>query len=201
MIDLGCGTGRLAIPLAQAGHVVTGLDLSLPMLAVAAAKSPPGYRLNWAQANIVDLSAIRAAEFDVAICMFSTLGMVSGETARRRVVSEAFRLLRPGGVFLCHAHLMVHHLTTAAGRRLWLRDSVKRLLRRDDAGDVQMPAEPGRPGWIMHLFTRQEFVRLLTNVRFAVTEVRTIGIDGQPRRWPRRMWGYGLLAAARKSDH
>lgn len=37
--DLGCGTGSLAVLLAQAGHLVTGLDLSGRMVAAARAKA------------------------------------------------------------------------------------------------------------------------------------------------------------------
>ncbi|MGH2531593.1 MAG: class I SAM-dependent methyltransferase [Thermomicrobiales bacterium] len=32
VLDLGCGTGRLLLPIARAGYRVTGLDLSRPML-------------------------------------------------------------------------------------------------------------------------------------------------------------------------
>lgn len=35
ILELGCGTGRLILPLARAGHVVTGLDNSTAMLEVA----------------------------------------------------------------------------------------------------------------------------------------------------------------------
>ncbi|MBN1423595.1 class I SAM-dependent methyltransferase [Candidatus Fermentibacteria bacterium] len=38
ILELGCGTGRIAIPLAQAGHDVTGLDMSEPMLRHARSK-------------------------------------------------------------------------------------------------------------------------------------------------------------------
>jgi SAM-dependent methyltransferase len=33
LLELGCGTGRVLLPLARAGHHVTGLDLAVPMLA------------------------------------------------------------------------------------------------------------------------------------------------------------------------
>jgi SAM-dependent methyltransferase len=33
LLELGCGTGRILLPLARAGHEVTGLDTSEPMLA------------------------------------------------------------------------------------------------------------------------------------------------------------------------
>ena len=32
VLELGCGTGRILIPVAQAGVAITGLDLSVPML-------------------------------------------------------------------------------------------------------------------------------------------------------------------------
>jgi SAM-dependent methyltransferase len=39
VVDLGCGTGSLAVLLAEAGHRVEGLDLSAPMVAAAEAKA------------------------------------------------------------------------------------------------------------------------------------------------------------------
>ncbi len=39
MLELACGTGRLTLPLAERGFVVTGLDSSAPMLAAATAKA------------------------------------------------------------------------------------------------------------------------------------------------------------------
>jgi SAM-dependent methyltransferase len=39
VLELGCGTGRILIPLARAGQTVTGLDSSEPMLALARAKT------------------------------------------------------------------------------------------------------------------------------------------------------------------
>ena len=39
ILELGCGTGKIAIPLAEAGFAVTGLDLSEAMLAEARAKT------------------------------------------------------------------------------------------------------------------------------------------------------------------
>src|SRR6187549_1939521 len=38
-LDIGCGAGRNALPLAESGWHVTGLDLSRPMLDAAAARS------------------------------------------------------------------------------------------------------------------------------------------------------------------
>ena len=47
ILELGCGTGRILLPIAEAGHRITGLDLSEPMLARCRAKlqnEPPEVR-------------------------------------------------------------------------------------------------------------------------------------------------------------
>jgi SAM-dependent methyltransferase len=38
ILEVGCGTGRLLVPLAEAGHTLTGLDLSLVALDASRAK-------------------------------------------------------------------------------------------------------------------------------------------------------------------
>jgi SAM-dependent methyltransferase len=48
ILELGCGTGRIAIPLAQAGNTVTGLDASPSMLAEARRKADAaGVHVDW----------------------------------------------------------------------------------------------------------------------------------------------------------
>src|SRR5436190_770313 len=42
ILDLGCGTGRLTVPLLRAGHVVVGIDRAPAMLARAAARRADG---------------------------------------------------------------------------------------------------------------------------------------------------------------
>jgi ubiquinone/menaquinone biosynthesis C-methylase UbiE len=205
VIDLGCGTGRIAIPLAQRGHAVTAVDLSAGMLRVAGEKAlAAGVRLNRVQANIVELDGFRDATFDTAVCMFATLGMVAGADARRRVVGHAFRLLKPGGKFVIHVHSRWHHLRTAAGRRWLAGDLVRSIRGRDDAGDWRMVHHSGQTGWTMHLFTRGEITALLRSAGFAAVEVLPVGLGANGcLRWPWFLGGfraYGFLIAARKPE-
>lgn len=195
LIDLGCGTGRAAIHFAERGHRVLGVDLSLPMLRVARDKATAaGRAIDFACGSITDLAFVRDAAFDSAICLFSTLGMVAGAAARAAAMSEFFRVLRPGGTLVVHVHLLVHHLRTRAGRRLFVRDAVRRGFRHEDAGDFPMPARPGSPAWVMHLFTRREISRLLRGAGFLIERERAIGINGRPT----RICPYGLMVAARR---
>src|SRR4051812_2062789 len=54
LIDLGCGTGRLLLPLARRGFWALGVDLSTEMLRVARAKGEAaGVAIHLLQANLV----------------------------------------------------------------------------------------------------------------------------------------------------
>jgi SAM-dependent methyltransferase len=51
VLDLGCGTGRITIPLARQGVPITGLDVMPPMLARAQAKAAD-LPITWIQADV-----------------------------------------------------------------------------------------------------------------------------------------------------
>ena len=52
VLELACGTGRITLPIAEAGYRVTGLDLSAGMLATARAKAAGrGLDVEWVQAD------------------------------------------------------------------------------------------------------------------------------------------------------
>lgn len=198
VLDVGCGTGRSAIPLAERGFSVVGLDLSEPMLHVGAAK-PSGRQVNWLCANAVELPLADAA-FDAVVCLFATLGMIADSRARQRVMEECRRVLRPGGRLVLHVHNLWHHVGTSAGRWLLLGDLGKRLSRRTSAGDFSMPSADGVPAWTMHLFTWSEMVRLLRDANFKLERRWAIGIDGREMPGWRQWRAYGFIVAARPAD-
>src|SRR5688500_4285435 len=75
LLDLGAGTGRLAIPMAQSGYRVVAVDLSPRMLELLGAKARrAGLHVDRLAANIVELDALLDGSFDHVACLFSTLG-------------------------------------------------------------------------------------------------------------------------------
>ncbi len=203
LLDLGCGTGRLLLHAARRGHWCLGVDLSAEMLAVAGAKArAAGMEVALLRASIVELDALADGSFDQAACLFSTLGMVIGAEARRRVLGHVHRLLRPGGVFVLHVHNRWFNFWDTVGRRWLLADLARSWLRGVPAGDRVMPGHQGVAGLTLHLFTRREAVRLLREAGFQVVEVRPLGLGADGRLgwawWLGRLRAYGYLIAAER---
>jgi SAM-dependent methyltransferase len=73
VLDLACGHGRHAIPLAERGFAVTGYDSSEPFLEQARASAAArGVAVHWLRGDMRALPF--AAEFDAAINVFTAFG-------------------------------------------------------------------------------------------------------------------------------
>lgn len=91
VLELGVGTGRIALPVAAAGCAVVGVDLALEMLRVARHEGLG----ELAQADVARLP-LGAERFD-AVLMVHVLHLVP---QWRAALAEARRVLRPGGVLI-----------------------------------------------------------------------------------------------------
>ncbi|MAE60929.1 MAG: cyclopropane-fatty-acyl-phospholipid synthase [Planctomycetaceae bacterium] len=69
ILDVGCGTGRHAIELAQRGYAVAGLDLSQGMLAVAAENAAAaGVHVEWVHADATNFSFPHSFDAAIGLC-------------------------------------------------------------------------------------------------------------------------------------
>jgi SAM-dependent methyltransferase len=95
LLDVPCGFGRHAIPLAAAGYRVVGVDRSQPLLDEARRRGGGVRRLKFVRADYRELP-FADGSFDAAINLFSSLGYL-GDEEDTRVPAEIGRVLRPGG--------------------------------------------------------------------------------------------------------
>ena len=102
VLDVGCGPGRFAIDLVEAGGTVTLADISQTQLDLALkhlAEAGLGGRIAGCyRADVVDLHPFQDAQFDLVVCYG---GAVSYTYDRHPgALSELTRVVRPGGSVL-----------------------------------------------------------------------------------------------------
>ena len=104
VLELGAGSGRLAIPLAQRGLDVWAVDASAAMIERLRAKAGGG-RVRAVVDDMAELTTpgLSAAGFDVALCAFNTLFNLTDTAAQRRCLTRVSELLAPGGVLVVEA--------------------------------------------------------------------------------------------------
>ncbi|MGW1679017.1 SAM-dependent methyltransferase [Saccharopolyspora sp. NPDC002376] len=185
LLDLACGHGRLANPLAERGCQVTGLDSAEPFLEHARADAAArGVEVDYRLGDMRELPW--TDRFDAVINWFTAFGYFSDE-GNREVLAQVHRALRPGGRFAMElnnvANLLPryqrdvvrnigedmaidqHHLDP-----LTLRSHVQRTLLRG--------GEKRTVRYSVRLFTVPELRTWLAGTGFDDIEFR--GEDGEP---------------------
>ena len=103
LLELGVGTGRLAIPLGALANVeVWGIDDSDAMLARLAQKPGAG-RVHVAKGDFSHPDELVDGPFDLVFVAFNTLFELPDQEAQVSCVTGAGRLLAPGGLFVVEA--------------------------------------------------------------------------------------------------
>ena len=98
VLELCCGTGLVAIPVAAMGLSVTGVDLAAPMLAHAQARSErEGVDAHWIHANVLELALPR--RFGFAILTGNAFQAFLATADQRALLATVHRHLAPEGVF------------------------------------------------------------------------------------------------------
>jgi SAM-dependent methyltransferase len=122
VLDLGCGAGRNAVPLAQQGWHVFGVDTSAPMLSAAAARASGVTgegKVHLAYATMSHLP-FAGGLFDLVIA-HGIWNLATTDEEFRRALGDASRAARPGAalfVFTFSRHTVPAGSAPVAGQSL-----------------------------------------------------------------------------------
>ncbi len=189
VLDLACGTGRIALELARRGLRVTGVDRTTAYLATARSRAAEaGLPVELVEEDMRRF--VRPGAFDAAVILFSSFGFFEDPEEDRCVLRQVHTCLRSGGTLLLdlvcretlprrfqkrtwhrHPSLPWFLLEEAAPRPDWSWIDVHWIVLRD--GQV-WEADVG-----VRLYSAPELERELRGAGFS--EVRLYGsLDGAP---------------------
>ena len=202
ILDLGCGTGGHALPLARRGYQVTGVDCSTEMLAQARQKaasdaSGAGYALSTFQqgdVRTVDLDQ----QFDAVLMMFAVLSYQLTNDDVLAALRTVHRHLKPGGLFVLDvwygpAVLTIHPsdrikvIPTADGKVIRVASGtldvyrhlceVRYLIWRLSGQQVVNESEEIHQ---MRYFFPQELALFMSQEQLSLEDIRSFGDLAQP---------------------
>ena len=199
ILELGCGTGRILLPIAEAGHRVCGLDFSAQMLArcrykLDAKPSEVRERVRLVQGNMVDFDL--KEKFRLITIPFRPFQHLLKVEDQMSCLRAAWKHLQPGGKIILdlfqtdarRMHDPIHlneseahaEVTLPDGRKVRLAERTVAFRRAEQMNDVELiyyvTHPDGRKERLVHPFTIRYFFRyevehLLERCGFSVREV------------------------------
>jgi len=98
ILDVACGTGTLAIELAQSGHVVRGIDSSPEMIRIAKSKA---IKLSNLFFDVQDMTRFNVdGKFDLVTCTFDSINYIRKLNDLREMLFRVASVLYERGLFI-----------------------------------------------------------------------------------------------------
>ena len=176
--DYGCGTARIARLLEPLGYRTLNVDLSLHMLRAAAKHLTEPQRSRCVHSNLVELDWLADASTDVAVCLFSSIGMIRGREHRRTFLKHVRRTLKPGGRFLLHVHNRGHSWLDPQGPWWLIATRWRSWLGRDWEYGDRVYTYRGLPKMFLHIYSRSELRADLESAGFDQIKILPINLTG-----------------------
>ncbi len=154
VLDLGAGTGRLTIPLAEAGYLVTGIDSAAEMLAIARQKVERAGLAGRVSLIEIDFTQVELDnKFGLAYCGFNGFLHLL-DTEDQVIALQAWRRhLRPDGLLVIDIHNpQLEQLASADGTLSladqWTAPNSGHVIHKFIATEVDLPDQL----YIIHRF-------------------------------------------------
>ncbi len=140
VLELGIGSGRLAIPLARLGVEVHGIDASAAMIERLRAK-PGGGDITVTVGDMAEVALIDPPAFSVVLVAFNTFFNLATEADQRRCLERVAALLAPDGVLVLEAFVPRDDVSagaeaSVAPRRITADEVVLTVSRVDEAAQT-----------------------------------------------------------------
>ncbi len=175
VVELAVGTGRIAVPIAQAGIRVIGVDASPGMLDVARRAADAAGVADLVDLRVGDLREPPVAErVPLVICPFRTLLHMGSEEEKLAALLAARSLLEPSGRFVFDVFAPNREdIEETHGRWLEREPGIQELAVWDENSrtlSLSVRADGAETTFQLHWLSAPEWLRLLDRAELEVEE-------------------------------
>jgi SAM-dependent methyltransferase len=146
VLDAGCGSGRILVPLLADGIDIDGSDISADMIAQAEARAAKaGYRPRLVVQRMHELELGRTYR---TIYMCGAFGIGGTRAQDREALRRAYRHLEPGGALLIANHELPYATSDARWAK-WIPGAREGLLREwQTEGEKRLTSDGDEIEWL-----------------------------------------------------
>lgn len=175
--DLGCGTARVARALDPGVCRVLNIDLSQAMLVRARELAGEPSNTSELQGNLAELQFLRPDCLHLAVCLFSSLGMLRPREQRIEFLRQVYDSIKKKGRFVVHVHNRYRSLLDPGGMTWLAYGLLRHLSGKGELGDRVYPYR-GLPRMFLHIYSRRELIADLRQAGFRTIEILPIHVSG-----------------------
>ena len=167
ILEIGAGTGRYSVTLAEKGYDVTAVELVPHNIEIMKKKVKAKHHIKIIEGNAVDLSFLEDETFDIVLLLGPMYHLFTDED-KHAALSEAIRVAKTGGVIYaayCNNDTCMYKMFY----KKRILDYLDKGLIRDDYHAISSPNE------IFELYRKPEIDEMMK--RYNVTRLHFVGVD------------------------
>lgn len=167
VLEIGAGTGRYSIALADMGYDVTAVELVPHNIDIMKHKVKPNHKISIIEGNAVNLSFLDDNSFDIVLLLGPMYHLFTDED-KHAAISEAIRVAKTGGVIYAS---YINNDTV-----MYKMFYKKRILGYLDAGHIDENYHGvSNPKLVFELYRKADIDVLMK--RYNVTRLHFVGVD------------------------
>lgn len=150
IVELGCGTGEIALRLAENGYQITGVDLSSQMLTIAEEKArSKNLQIPFIMQDIRNLEGFSNVDLFISYC--DVMNYITEEADLKKTFENIYRSLSKDGLFIFDIHNLYYAENNLIGSTFADVTDDLAYIWKCHRGDY-----PGEMFHEMHFFVRHE---------------------------------------------
>lgn len=166
ILDIGAGTGKYSVPLADEGYDVSAVELVKHNLGLLKAKNSA---VKAYQGNALKLKRFDEGQFDMAL-LFGPMYHLFSYEDKLKALTEAKRVVRPGGIILVAYLMNEYSVITYAFKEQHIMECLKEGRLTEDYHTVSQEKD-------LYDYMRTEDIERLNN-EAGLTRIKIISPDG-----------------------